>query len=808
MIARHVSRILSLMLSAAILATAALGLPQPASAALLRPLSELDIGDMVDFGGYTWIVVEHDAEHSTTYLVLQGYLDNLAFDSAGSKTFSPTSETNIGYYLNSSDSDDGVDSFYESLPVSCQTLIQPHSWNIETVDSVSRLSDGSRTTVEAKIGLISYSDRGAFSDSIFESLGGLGGRSFFTLTGFTGADAVWFVSPTGEYGGIAPESGDDVVVRPAIYLPSVVTVNGLGSINGTISGPVIADTTLPAGTQGVPYPEKHMSVSGGVPPYLWHAIDLDLTEGLAIDEDTGVISGTPGKTGVFTVVVTVQDRTGASGYEDKLLLSLTIGPPTYALTLSAGAGGHITSGTAASYPAGTVIAIQAKADARHRFAGWSSSNGGTFGDAARASTTFTTPAGVTELTASFIYVEPDDSEEERADAYQADVSGANASAALLPIQVNTGAGTATITADSATGGIFATGPQVIITAPSIPGVSAYTLALPAGSLSETQGERRLTLATSVGSISVPDDMLSSIPGATGKTAGIMIAMGDTSALTEEERAAVGDRPLVQVALTLDGMPTEWSNPDTSVTVSVPYAPTAEELLHPESIIIWYLDGTGKPVCVPNGRFDAATGTVNFDTTHFSCYAVGYNQVGFGDVATDAWYGEAVSYIAARGITTGIGNGGYGPDAEVTRGDLLTMIMRAYGIEPDADPTDNFADAGSTYYTGYLAAAKRLGISTGMGNNTFAPEKETTRQEMFTLLYNTLKATDNLPEGTAGTPLSSFSDAGEIDSWARDAMALLVETGAIGGSCGRLAPTAAATRAEMAQALYNLGTTLR
>ena len=37
-------------------------------------------------------------------------------------------------------------------------------------------------------------------------------------------------------------------------------------------------------------------------------------------------------------------------------------------------------------------------------------------------------------------------------------------------------------------------------------------------------------------------------------------------------------------------------------------------------------------------------------------------------------------------------------------------MRAFGIEPDADSKDNFKDAGDTWYTGYLAAAKRLGIA--------------------------------------------------------------------------------------------------
>ncbi|WP_276326135.1 hypothetical protein [Pseudobacteroides cellulosolvens] len=39
-----------------------------------------------------------------------------------------------------------------------------------------------------------------------------------------------------------------------------------------------------------------------------------------------------------------------------------------------------------------------------------------------------------------------------------------------------------------------------------------------------------------------------------------------------------------------------------------------------------------------------------------------------------------------------------------------MMMRAYGIEPLEDVASNFSDSGNTYYTSYLAAAKKLGIA--------------------------------------------------------------------------------------------------
>lgn len=234
-------------------------------------------------------------------------------------------------------------------------------------------------------------------------------------------------------------------------------------------------------------------------------------------------------------------------------------------------------------------------------------------------------------------------------------------------------------------------------------------------------------------------------------------------------------------------------------------------------MVWYIDGSGNVFSIPNGHYDPATGTVTFTTTHFSDYAIGFRQVIFNDVPKDAWYARAVSFIAAREITSGTENGNFSPESRLTRGQFIVMLMRAYGIAPDTNLKDNFADAGNNWYTGYLATAKRLGISAGVGNNLFAPGKEITRQEMFTLLYNTLKvigqlsdiqerAVSAVDEKSVYNPvktLSDFYDADEISPWAEDAMRLLVEKGFISGSGGKLLPQDTATRAQMAQMLYNL-----
>ncbi len=60
---------------------------------------------------------------------------------------------------------------------------------------------------------------------------------------------------------------------------------------------------------------------------------------------------------------------------------------------------------------------------------------------------------------------------------------------------------------------------------------------------------------------------------------------------------------------------------------------------------------------------------------------------------------------------------------------------------------------------YLATAKRLGIPAGVGNNMRAPGNQITRQEMFTLLYNALKAIVSFLQVIPARRFASFTDAG-------------------------------------------------
>lgn len=318
-------------------------------------------------------------------------------------------------------------------------------------------------------------------------------------------------------------------------------------------------------------------------------------------------------------------------------------------------------------------------------------------------------------------------------------------------------------------------------------------------LASEAGIGEFTVSTPIASIAFDASALSTLSEEATGDVTITASKVDVSTLPHEVQHVVGDRPVFDFSVTSgDKTISQFGG---NVSVSIPYTPHEGEDIN--AIVIYYINASGELEALTNCIYDSATGRISFSTSHFSQYAVGYNKVDFKDVDKGAWYSKAVSFIAAREITSGTGGGNFSPEAMLTRGQFIVMLMRAYGIAPDIDPEDNFADAGDTYYTGYLAAAKRLGISAGIGNNLYAPEREITRQEMFTLLYNALKVIGKLPFGGVGKPLSAFTDADSISSFAKEAITFFVGTGIIVGNGGKLSPTSTTTRAEMAQVLYQL-----
>lgn len=113
---------------------------------------------------------------------------------------------------------------------------------------------------------------------------------------------------------------------------------------------------------------------------------------------------------------------------------------------------------------------------------------------------------------------------------------------------------------------------------------------------------------------------------------------------------------------------------------------------------------------------------------------------FSDVVSDAWYSEAVSWAAARGIVSGYGNGRFGPGDYITREQLAVMLWR-YAGKPSAVSKDlRFQDAGeaSGYALEALRWATENGILNGKGGGILDPRGQATRAQVAQMLMNYLR----------------------------------------------------------------------
>ena len=343
---------------------------------------------------------------------------------------------------------------------------------------------------------------------------------------------------------------------------------------------------------------------------------------------------------------------------------------------------------------------------------------------------------------------------------------------------------------------------IVVNMPLVEAARAYTLETSITGLSSGGTRNKILLNTILGTVGIPDNMLTGWEEAAGEKMAVTISRGDKAGLPPNVKDIIGDRPLVQFTLAVDGKQMDWNNPDAPVTVSIPYEPTAEELSDPEHITVWYIDGSGSVVGVPTGRYDPVTGTVTFATTHFSNYAVAYVKKTFNDLNSVEWARKPIVVLASKGIVKGATDNEYYPSINITRAEFLYSLVRTLGV--DARIEGNFDDIDkNAYYCRELAIAKRLGITSGTGNNKFSPDASITRQDMMVLTERVLRMLNRLKAQVSASELDTFADKALVADYAADSIAALVKEGLIVGGGSKVNPLGNTTRAEAAVFLYRI-----
>ena len=166
---------------------------------------------------------------------------------------------------------------------------------------------------------------------------------------------------------------------------------------------------------------------------------------------------------------------------------------------------------------------------------------------------------------------------------------------------------------------------------------------------------------------------------------------------------------------------------------------------------------------------------------------------FSDVSTSAYYYEAVKWAQEKGITGGIGNGLFGPNRPCTRAQIVTFLWRAAG-SPEPKSMSSFSDVSAdSYYAKAVAWAVENGITTGTGDGKFSPDATCTRAQSVTFLFRAIgKLVDSKAE---------FSDV-LTDSYYASAVAWAVENGVTNGiGDGLFGPDNSCTRAQIVTFLF-------
>lgn len=113
---------------------------------------------------------------------------------------------------------------------------------------------------------------------------------------------------------------------------------------------------------------------------------------------------------------------------------------------------------------------------------------------------------------------------------------------------------------------------------------------------------------------------------------------------------------------------------------------------------------------------------------------------FYDVPNDAFFYEAVKWAVKSGVTNGLTDTMFGPYESCTRAQIVTFLWRAAG-SPEPKTASSFTDVpASAYYAKAVAWAIENGITNGMTETTFAPNATCTRGQSVTFLYRALKGT--------------------------------------------------------------------
>ena len=292
------------------------------------------------------------------------------------------------------------------------------------------------------------------------------------------------------------------------------------------------------------------------------------------------------------------------------------------------------------------------------------------------------------------------------------------------------------------------------------------------------------IRTDFGAIRIPNKTLQQLRELYGDTLRLVITRGsfDVAFLDSEDN---------EVA---------YNDPNNPFTITLPY--TLTETQDSNTIVAVKKDGRTKIIPFSVYR----NGSVIITATATGTYDVLNNPKVFSD--TDGhWAYANISFVAARELFSGVGDGLFSPEGSMTRAMFATVLSRLDGAELGANTYTRFSDVETEmWYTAAIEWAAEKGIVKGVGEGRFDPHAPIRREQMALMLANYAQYKGlALPETTEG---AAFSDQSKISDWALAAVQAIQRAGIINGKQGNLFdPSGVATRAEVSAVFARFVTAL-
>lgn len=144
--------------------------------------------------------------------------------------------------------------------------------------------------------------------------------------------------------------------------------------------------------------------------------------------------------------------------------------------------------------------------------------------------------------------------------------------------------------------------------------------------------------------------------------------------------------------------------------------------------------------------------------------ISVNADEFEDVSSEYQYSTAINVLGALGILTGMEDGNFYPDNNVTRAEFVTIIIRAMKMESIAQAAadqSSFADAEGHWAQGYISLALQNGYVSGMSETEFCPDEQITFEQAVKVMV-CITGFQAIAEQNGGYPSGYIRVANEND----------------------------------------------